>query len=158
MYDFGLQVGDTAFYEYEQDTNYYALDSIGMNEEGPKLFYISKTHDRKETWIEGVGAQVGLLKDIITGGAHYFTCCFLNDDLLYHNLDFESCYFEKFSVDAGNDTTFCGGYGQTDSLFLGNNIMIENGVPPYSYRWETRVDLSPNLVFTASDFFLTLTE
>jgi hypothetical protein len=58
----------------------------------------------------------------------------------------------QLKVDAGNDTTFCSGFGQTDTLFLGSGLKIENGAPPYSYRWETKLELTPNLIFTASDF------
>ncbi len=81
-----------------------------------------------------------------------FTCCLLDDELFYHNLGFESCYFEALNVDVGNDTIFCGGYGQTDTLFLGSNLKIENGIPPYSFKWESRFEISESLVFTASDF------
>ncbi len=52
-------------------------------------------------------------------------------------------------VDAGNDTTFCTG-PNTDSLIIGANVKIENGVEPYTIAWECEVNSILGLE-TASD-------
>jgi hypothetical protein len=57
----------------------------------------------------------------------------------------------QLKVDAGNDTTYCAGFWP-DTMYLGNNLFIENGTEPFSYRWECRFELTPNLIFSASDF------
>ncbi|GEM_PF-1706875 len=59
--------------------------------------------------------------------------------------------FSQITVDAGKDTTYCTGLCP-DTMYLGTNISIINGVEPYSYRWECKVELSPTLIFTASDY------
>ncbi|MCF6332824.1 MAG: T9SS type A sorting domain-containing protein [Draconibacterium sp.] len=57
----------------------------------------------------------------------------------------------QMTVDAGKDTTYCTGLN-IGTLFLGKNATIINGVEPYSYKWECKVELSPTLIFTASNF------
>ncbi|MBW6533516.1 MAG: T9SS type A sorting domain-containing protein [Mariniphaga sp.] len=152
LYDFGMKVGDTVHNGINNSS--YVLDSVKIGSDGKKRYHISEIPGIKDIWIEEVGSVLGLLKEIITGGFQIFTCCITGDESLYHNPDFGSCYLEdkSFSVDAGNDTTFCSGFGQTDTLFPGSGLKIENGAPPYSYRWETKLELTPNLIFTASDF------
>ena len=59
--------------------------------------------------------------------------------------------FSQITVDAGKDTTYCAGLSP-DTMYLGTNIYIINAVEPYSYRWECKVELSPTLIFTASDY------
>ena len=54
-------------------------------------------------------------------------------------------------VDAGNDTTYCAGFWP-DTMYLGENLIIENGTVPFSYRWECRFELTPALIISASDF------
>jgi hypothetical protein len=152
LYDFGMEVGDTV---HNGINNYsFVLDSVKIGTDGKKRFHVSEIHGIKDIWIEEVGSVLGLLKEIITGGFQIFTCCIAGDELLYHNPDFGNCYFgnKKISVAVGNDTTFCSGFGQTDTLFLGSGLKIKNGAPPYTYLWETKLEHTPNLIFTASDF------
>jgi hypothetical protein len=37
-------------------------------------------------------------------------------------------------------------------MYLGENLIIENGTVPFSYRWECRFELTPALIISASDF------
>lgn len=55
----------------------------------------------------------------------------------------------KFSVDAGNDLHFCT-EGQENNFLLNAQVNIQNGVAPYQYAWECKVDLIV-MHFTASD-------
>ncbi len=57
----------------------------------------------------------------------------------------------QLKVDAGNDTTYCAGFWP-DTMYLGENLIIENGTVPFSYRWECRFELTPALIISASDF------
>lgn len=57
----------------------------------------------------------------------------------------------KLKLDAGNDTTYCAGFWP-DTMYLGENLVIENGTEPFSYRWECRFELTSTLIFSASDF------
>ena len=91
LYDFGMQAGDSAKMGWEN--SFYLIDSIKPNSDGKKLFYVSKSNGNKDIWIEGVGSEMGLLRDIITGGSMMFSCCFVNEEQLYHNPDFADCYF-----------------------------------------------------------------
>ena len=149
LYDFGMEAGDTVFTPQNERTSFLTLDSTGVNDNGQKLFYVSNSHNNNEIWIEGVGAKTGLLKEVMVGGSQMFTCCLVDGGMLYHNTDFENCYSEPLKVDAGNDTAFCAGYGQPDTVYLGNSVSIENGVPPYTYTWKTTWGSIP---LTASDF------
>ncbi len=136
LYDFGMQVGDTTFYEYEQTTYYYALDSTGTNEDDRKLFYISESTGRREIWIEGVGATIGLLNETMTGGSQTFTCCILNNELLYQN-GYGSCFFEEndsltvfsqpFWSIAEDDTSYNKSH-VTDIALFQDSIILVGGI------------------------------
>jgi hypothetical protein len=136
LYDFGMQVGDTTFYVYEQFPYYYALDSTGTNEDGRKLFHITNSFKQSEIWIEGVGAKIGLLKEVMTGESQIFTCCILGDELLYHNPGYGSCYFKEndsLTADAGNDIIVCP--LAEEEIVLGGNPSASGGLRPYTYTW-----------------------
>ncbi len=75
--------------------------------------------------------------------ASVFTFCFI--------LILTKTCFSQLTVEAGKDTTYCVGQ-YPDTMYLGSNLNIENGVDPYSVRWESNYKVSPQLVFTASDF------
>jgi hypothetical protein len=92
LYDFGMQAGDSAKMGWEN--SFYRIDSIRLNSNEIKLYYVSKFTGNKDIWIEGVGSEMGLLREQITGGSMMFSCCLLNDEQLYHNPDFVDCYFK----------------------------------------------------------------
>ncbi len=91
LYDFGMHDGDSAKMGWEN--SFYLLDSIKLNSDEKKLYYLSKSTGYKDIWIEGVGSEMGLLREQITGGSMMFSCCFLNDKQLYHNTGFAGCFF-----------------------------------------------------------------
>jgi len=127
LYDFGMQAGDSAQMGWEN--SFYRIDSIKLNSDGKKLFYVSKSNGNKDIWIEGVGSEMGLLRDIITGGSMMFSCCYVNEEQLYHNPDFADCFFE------GNANTI----SITDTLNrwnIGLNCVSYEPIDPYN-RWST---------------------
>lgn len=71
--------------------------------------------------------------------------------LIIFFLSFSLISFSQLTIKAGKDTTYCAGFSP-DTMYLGENLVIENGTEPFSYRWECRFELTPNLIFTASDF------
>jgi len=46
--------------------------------------------------------------------------------------------FGQFSIDLGNDTTYCAD-PNTSSIPMGIKVNIKNGVEPYTYAWETKI-------------------
>lgn len=57
-------------------------------------------------------------------------------------------------ANAGNDTTFCISQG-FDTFYLGSSLSVWNGVPPYTYAWESNISIGNypnNLHYTASNF------
>ncbi len=67
---------------------------------------------------------------------------------LFLLLSFSS--FSQLTVDAGNDTTYCTGF-YTDTMYLGSNLTIINGVAPFTIAWECKVPKGLNSFFTAKD-------
>jgi hypothetical protein len=57
--------------------------------------------------------------------------------------------YGQLSVDVGKDTTYCAEVGK---MYLGDKLIIRNGVEPYSIKWECKVPMGLYSYFTASDF------
>jgi hypothetical protein len=57
--------------------------------------------------------------------------------------------YGQLSVDIGKDTTYCADVGK---MYLGDKMIIKNGVEPYSIKWECKVPKGLYSYFTASDF------
>lgn len=58
-------------------------------------------------------------------------------------------------LDVGPDQYACSGYGVTGENYLGTNIQIQNGVPPYSFTWEAHLVVTIGSITNhlhASDF------
>ena len=117
LYDFGMQPGDTLF-----DRNGLVatvLQSVHdtIMDRTRKIFtfskyaydYSSQKYDNnweveEEIWIEGIGALRGgifrPLYDYSTGGDYSIgyrglICYFENGELVYHNTDFDECYYDE---------------------------------------------------------------
>ncbi len=60
--------------------------------------------------------------------------------------------YSQLIVDAGNDTTYCAGYGNEETKILGENVIIQNGTEPYKITWKCNKKISQHTTFTASDF------
>lgn len=89
LYDFGIQVGDSVYVT----PNPSRLDSIRETNKGQKIYYLSGSYSFNDRWIEGVGSEIGLLMEVMTGSTLIFTCCLLNGEELYHNPFYDECYF-----------------------------------------------------------------
>ncbi len=58
----------------------------------------------------------------------------------------------EFRVNCGNDTSFCVGL-YADTIFIGSQVELFNGVAPYTYFWSCDpITVSSTLTFTTSDY------
>lgn len=98
IYDFSLLAGDSLKLGFDT-TMYYKVDSITTEivaDSIRKKYWISQDDLYwKETWIEGIGSNRGILGSAMAsavGGWAWFLC--MSDDgvLTYMNPDFDSCY------------------------------------------------------------------
>ena len=89
LYDFGLDIGDSI----DVGIGFAQLDSFATNDEDRKIFHFSIDGEYYESWIDGVGSDIGVTKELITGGTQSFTCCILNNEILYHNPNFNNCFY-----------------------------------------------------------------
>jgi len=69
-----------------------------------------------------------------------------------------------FAVDCGNDIIVCPGdvyafiYSEgTDTLFLGRNVKVVGGVPPYTYEWSCKQQGYDRWTFTVNDILSDIT-
>jgi len=94
LYDFSLEQGDSILTYSEE---YAHVDSVrfrylGASEEPLKFIYLQHYY----VWIEGVGSQDGILNGLqyifLTGEGGKLICYSENDQLIYHDEDFSSCF------------------------------------------------------------------
>ena len=112
LYDFGMQPGDTLLEGNGYITT--VLESVRdtVMDRPRKLFTFSKNScdfpELEETWIEGIGAlRGGLFRrtcDFSTGceDETELICYFENGELVYHNTDYDKCYYNDIKPLHGN--------------------------------------------------------
>jgi len=98
LYDFNLNKGDSVFSQY----GYAKVDSVvyapfGNSINAMKHIYLSYQGE-KVLWVEGIGSTNGVLKGIssfgIVGMYYNLVCYSNNENLIYHNPAFRSCFHE----------------------------------------------------------------
>ena len=106
LYDFTANVGDTLRCGFWADEyHYYIVDSISMEHIGGvdrKMLWFGLEYTwfhptAAETWIEGIGSDLGLLYSESAGicGAYYCTLCFhQNNELIWQNPNYDDCTFD----------------------------------------------------------------
>ena len=116
LYDFTANVGDTLRCGlWADEYHYYIVDSISMEHIGGvdrKMLWFGLEYTwfhptAAETWIEGIGSDLGLLYSESAGicGAYYCTLCFhQNDELIWQNPNYDDCTF-----DAVGENSFANG-------------------------------------------------
>ncbi len=113
IYNFDLQKGDTLTVNRFEDIQtahsiFVTVDSVidtTFNKLSVKKLYVNyKVHDEyyeNDIWLEGIGSlNHGLLNESCNGytGCYettYLLCYSENDDVLYHNPEFETCFYQK---------------------------------------------------------------
>jgi hypothetical protein len=63
--------------------------------------------------------------------------------------------YGQLSVEVGKDTTYC---TNVSKMYLGDKLIIKNGVEPYSIKWECKVPKGLYSYFTASDLLSDTTD
>jgi len=112
LYDFGMQPRDT-IYDHDGYVS-TVLKSVRdtIMDRSRKIYTFSKNGDNlvEEIWIEGIGALRGgifrPLNDFMTGGNYAIgytglICFFENGELIYHNADFDKCYYNDIKPLSG---------------------------------------------------------
>ena len=106
LYDFTANVGDTLRCGlWADEYYYYIVDSISVEHIGGvdrKMLWFGLEYTwfhptAAETWIEGIGSDLGLLYSESAGicGAYYCTLCFhQNDELIWQNPNYDDCTFD----------------------------------------------------------------
>lgn len=117
LYDFSMQLGESICYYgesccltlvsicdtvFEEDGKTYKKHVLEYYEEGMPLgFY--------ETWIEGIGSELGLLNSgslFLVGGRYNLLCYYEDEDLIWQNPDFNSCYMGTDGVEENSAKTW----------------------------------------------------
>lgn len=102
LYDFALGIGDTIMFLYEPlivDTIFYA-EINGQQRKHLRFLYFG------EIWIEGIGSTRGILQSGTSGfvgGGSWLLCKHENDEMVYMNPNFNSCYLITTGLDEIND-------------------------------------------------------
>ena len=107
LYDFSLQPGDSIPIDSYND--YLVLDSVcdivvGNDTLRKYCFYYSIDgfhSDDTEFWIEGIGSECGVVHvgDVIMmGGNNTLLCYFYNEELLWHNEYFDTCFYNNLGM------------------------------------------------------------
>ena len=107
LYDFSMQPGDAiCFGDFGPQDCLRLLrvnDTVLEGEDTPrKKFVLQYEEDGVpaiqgcETWIEGIGSEYGLLgtgSRFLIGGAYDLLCYYEEEDLVWQNPEFDSCYY-----------------------------------------------------------------
>lgn len=100
IYDFGLELGDTIILNHLSSFPYIVtnVDSVLLNNNFRKRI----TLNTYETWVEGVGSQMGLMcsgYSELVGVNHYMLCYFENGSLIYSNPNYSLCYYNTVDIE-----------------------------------------------------------
>jgi hypothetical protein len=96
LYDFSLEKSDSISTAY----GYFSVDSVAFRPFGnlpddiKHIYFETGAH-----WIKGIGSPSGVLEGVKTipirvGGYWDLLCYWMNNELIYHNPRFESCFHE----------------------------------------------------------------
>ena len=108
LYDFSMQPGDSICYD---ESNCLLLlrksDTILDNGSIRKRYDFQYKEngylwEKYETWIEGIGSELGLLRPgslYLVGGTHDLLCYYEDEDLVWQNPRFNSCYINTDGVE-----------------------------------------------------------
>jgi hypothetical protein len=114
LYDFTASVGDTLCFGHPG--NCFVLDSISMVQIGGvdrRKFWFGLEYDgsgnprAKETWVEGVGSDFGLLWSGYYGvydGWHCLLCFHQYEELVWQNPEYNTCTYPYDAVEENKDS------------------------------------------------------
>jgi hypothetical protein len=114
LYDFTASVGDTLCFGHPG--NCFVLDSISMVQIGGvdrRKFWFGLEYDglgnprAKETWVEGIGSDFGLLWSGYYGvydGWHCLLCFHQYGELVWQNPEYNTCTYPYDAVEGNKDS------------------------------------------------------
>ncbi len=110
IYDFNIEAGDSIYID-----NYYydftdallicdSIDYVNINGEQKQRYYFYSGFSKSiysEIWIEDIGSMYGLLASGyggagFAGGTSKLLCCSTNDNVIYMDTIFNTCYIDEF--------------------------------------------------------------
>jgi hypothetical protein len=105
LYDFSLNVKDTAWYEKDEYRLYDIVDSVDSIKIGTQFRKRIQLGQGK-VWIEGIGALDGLISSAMllplcgTIYTRTLLCFYNNDSLVYHpeNSEYKDCYYPTVGI------------------------------------------------------------
>lgn len=95
IYDFNITINDTIkLPQFDAQLVVDSINYIEIGEHQRKQIYLSSSNG-SEVWIEGIGSLFGILNSglgIPCGGSYHLLCFTENNNLLYQNNEFNTCY------------------------------------------------------------------
>ncbi|MBQ8959032.1 MAG: T9SS type A sorting domain-containing protein [Bacteroidales bacterium] len=108
LYDFSMQPGDSICYD-ESCCLLLLRKNDTIFDDGSirkRYDFQYKEHgylwEKYETWIEGIGSELGLLRSgslSLVGGTYDLLCYYEDEDLVWQNPNFNSCYISADGVE-----------------------------------------------------------
>ncbi len=107
LYDFSLEPGDNVIAGLYNDFATFTVDSViqvEINGEWRDQTWLSTPimEDYSETWTEGIGSSLGMpwacSRVVIVGGFYDLLCMKAEDELIYMNPEFNSCYINTVGI------------------------------------------------------------
>ena len=107
LYDFTLQPGDSICYNSTDRLMLLSVDDIVLEDGSVRKRYYFQYYcgwwmDEYETWIEGMGSNLGLVNPgsrFLVGGEYDLLCYYEDDDLVWQHPVFNSCYLGSDGLD-----------------------------------------------------------
>lgn len=113
MYDFNVVPGDSISVGMDPNYNVYlfvdSITEVEINQSTRKKIWLSNDqfYDYRESWTEGIGSNKGLNWSgsvLIVGGRSWLLCVSKDNNLIYQNPLYESCYMVTDIVKNKNNT------------------------------------------------------
>ena len=136
LYDFTAGVGDTLYCgDFADDYNYIVVDSVSIENIGGadrKKFWFGLEYDLVggayaiETWIEGIGSDLGLLycgTSGISGGYYNALCFHQNGEMVWQNHEYDECTVDV--VEEAIDTDLSVYPNPTNGVIVVEGVEIE---------------------------------
>jgi hypothetical protein len=131
MYDLSANQGDTLRVWVQSEEEFLVVDSITEIEINGEMRtkYCLSFYNYHETWIDGIGSDKGIVwsgTTGIVGGWFRFLCSSLNDELIYINPNYTSCYLITDLIEFDEKSVKIFPNPATDILNIEGELEIES--------------------------------
>lgn len=111
MYDFSVNEGDSLLIGYIEPIYHYvdSVTIVTINGTSRKKYWLSMSNYYWETWIEGIGSNKGIVgsgSGNMVGGWTWLLCMSENNELIYMNPYYNSCYMISTDITDNNKAIF----------------------------------------------------